>query len=76
MDAEGDGVIEDVFVREPWRQQGIAKHLLHQALTYLKNIGCECAELQVETANSSALSLYLAVGFREVSKEVRYERDL
>lgn len=76
VDAEGDGVIEDVFVREPWRQQGIAKHLLHQALTYLKNIGCECAELQVETANSSALSLYHAVGFREVSEEVRYERDL
>ncbi|OZB98717.1 N-acetyltransferase [Paenibacillus sp. XY044] len=76
MDAEGDGVIEDVFVREPWRKQGIAKHLLSQALIYLKKIGSECAELQVETANSSALSLYHAVGFKEVSEEVRYVREL
>ena len=26
MDEDGDGIIEDVFVREPWRKQGIAKH--------------------------------------------------
>ena len=76
IDGDGDGIIEDVFVRAPWRKQGIAKHLLSQALTYLKDHGCAFAELQVETANKSALSLYHSVGFKEVSEEVRYLREL
>ena len=73
---DGDGIIEDLFVRDSWRKQGIAKHLLSQALTYLKDRGCVFAELQVETANISALSLYHSVGFKEVSEEVRYHREL
>lgn len=76
IDEDGDGVIEDLFVRKPWRKQGVAKHLLTQALTYLKNHGCEFAELQVETANKSALPLYHSVGFKEVSEEVRYHKEL
>ncbi|UKS28070.1 GNAT family N-acetyltransferase [Paenibacillus sp. HWE-109] len=76
MDEDEDGIIEDVFVREPWRKQGIAKHLLSQALSYLKENGSTFAELQVETANRSALSLYNSVSFKEVSEEVRYEREL
>ncbi|XEC94500.1 GNAT family N-acetyltransferase [Paenibacillus tarimensis] len=76
VDGDGNGIIEDLFVRNPWRKQGIAKHLLSQALTYLKDHGCVFAELQVETANKSALSLYHAVDFKEVSEEVRYHREL
>jgi ribosomal protein S18 acetylase RimI-like enzyme len=76
VDEDGDGAIEDLFVRYPWRKQGIAKYLLSQALTYLKVHGCASAELQVETANISALSLYHSVGFKEVSEEVRYHREL
>ncbi|OAB33091.1 GNAT family N-acetyltransferase [Paenibacillus macquariensis] len=76
VDEDGDGIIEDLFVRIPWRKQGTAKHLLSQALTYLKDHGCAFAELQVETANKSALSLYKAVGFKEISEEVRYNREL
>ncbi|MED5016540.1 GNAT family N-acetyltransferase [Paenibacillus chibensis] len=76
VDEDGDGMIEDLFVRHPWRKQGIAKFLLSQALAYLKDHGCSFAELQVETANISALSLYHAVGFKEVSEEVRFHREL
>lgn len=76
VDEDGDGIIEDLFVRNPWRKQGIAKYMLSQALTYLQDHGCAFAELQVETANISALSLYHSVGFKEVSEEVRYHRDL
>lgn len=76
IDEDGDGIIEDVLVRAPWRKQGIAKHLLTQALIYLQDHGCMFAELQVETANKSALSLYHSVGFKEVSEEVRYLREL
>ncbi|TXK74521.1 GNAT family N-acetyltransferase [Paenibacillus sp. N3.4] len=76
IDEDGDGIIEDVFVRKPWRKQGLATHLLSQAIIYLKNNGCSFVELQVETANKSALSLYHTVGFKEESEEVRYHREL
>ncbi|MBH5319381.1 GNAT family N-acetyltransferase [Paenibacillus sp. GSMTC-2017] len=76
VDEDGEGIIEDLFVRDHWRKQGIAQHLLSRALTYLKDHGCAFAELQVEAANNSALSLYHSVGFKEVSKEVRYHREL
>ncbi|OAB45294.1 acetyltransferase [Paenibacillus glacialis] len=69
---EGKGVIEDVFVREPWRNRGIAKYMLIQALNYLKGNGLESAELMVLTTNNSALSLYGSVGFNMIKEEVRY----
>ncbi|WP_084403045.1 GNAT family N-acetyltransferase [Paenibacillus antarcticus] len=69
---EDKGVIEDVFVREPWRNTGIAKYMLTQALTYLRGNGLESAELMVLTTNNSALSLYGSVGFKRVKEEARY----
>ncbi|OAB36955.1 acetyltransferase [Paenibacillus macquariensis subsp. defensor] len=73
---EDGGVIEDVFVREPWRNRGIAKYLLTQALSYLKDNGLESAELMVLTSNDNALSLYESVGFQMIQEEVRYCVDL
>lgn len=66
------GVIEDVFVREPWRQRGIAKFLLTKALTYLQDHQLPFVELTVLTTNQSALSLYESVGFNTDGEEVRY----
>ncbi|MFF2479968.1 GNAT family N-acetyltransferase [Paenibacillus sp. NPDC058071] len=69
---ENDGFIEDVFVREPWRKRGLAKHLLVQALLYLRSHDLSNAKLMVETANHSALSLYESVGFAIDKQEMRY----
>lgn len=66
------GVIEDVFVREPWRQRGIAKFLLTQGLKYLKVNQLQSASLMVLTTNKSALSLYESVGFYADKEEIRY----
>lgn len=66
------GVIEDVFVREPWRKRGIAKFLLTQALKYLKSHQIHYANLMVLTTNKSALSLYESVGFYTDKEEIRY----
>ncbi|MEA0562382.1 GNAT family N-acetyltransferase [Lysinibacillus irui] len=66
------GVIEDVFVREPWRKRGIAKFLLTQALGYLKSHQIHSATLMVLTTNKSALSLYESVGFYTANEEIRY----
>jgi len=69
---EDYGVIEDVFVREPWRKRGIAKYLLTQALKYLKSHQLQNATLMVLTTNKSALSLYESVGFYTDKEEIRY----
>lgn len=68
---EDHGVIEDVFVREPWRKRGIAKYLLVQALRYLKANQLQNANLMVLTTNKSALSLYESVGFCADKEEMR-----
>lgn len=68
----GHGVIEDVFVRKPWRKRGLAKYLLTQALGYLKANQLEYANLMVLTTNRSALALYESVGFCKESEEIRY----
>ncbi|EWH32382.1 GNAT family N-acetyltransferase [Lysinibacillus sp. fkY74-1] len=69
---EDYGVIEDVFVREPWRKRGIAKFTLTQALKYLKSHKLQKATLMVLTTNKSALSLYESVGFYTDKEEIRY----
>lgn len=73
---EDEGVIEDVFVQEPWRKRGFAKFLLAQALEYLKLHELKSAYLMVETTNISALSLYKSVGFEVDKEEIRYYTEL
>lgn len=73
---ENHGVIEDVFVREPWRMRGIAKYSLTQALRYLKSHQLRNANLMVLTTNKSALSLYESVGFYTDKEEIRYFTEL
>ena len=69
---EDRGVIEDVFVREPWRKKGIARFLLTKALTYLQDHQLPFVDLTVLTTNQSALTLYESVGFVIDGEEVRY----
>lgn len=66
------GVIEDVFVREPWRQRGIAKYLLFRAMSYLQAQGSTSVKLEVKAANETALSLYQSVGFVKDQEEHRF----
>lgn len=73
---DDQGMIEDVFVREPWRKRGIAKYLLTQGLKYLKSHQLQNAKLMVLTTNTSALSLYESVGFYIEREEIRYCIDL
>lgn len=73
---QNHGYIENVFVREPWRQLGIAKYMLVQALSYCKAHELEQVYLMVLTDNDSALSLYESVGFYPKSEERRYRIEL
>jgi ribosomal protein S18 acetylase RimI-like enzyme len=73
---EQNGIIEDVFVREPWRRRGIAKVLLVSAMQYLKEHGLDQVQLIAMAANESALSLYESVGFQRGRLELRTYTEL
>jgi len=64
--------IENVFVREQWRGQGLAKFLLAQALQYAKSHDIPRASLEVLTDNRTALQLYESLGFEQKAEEIRY----
>jgi len=60
--------IEDLFVTREWRRQGVARCLLHSALTHFHGAGIQRVQLEFWSANKPALSLYRAFGFSAVDE--------
>lgn len=61
--SETFGWVEDMFVSESYRRQGLAKHLLVSGLNYLKTYGYDKSRLEVWNTNSKANKLYVNHGF-------------
>ncbi|WP_105614566.1 GNAT family N-acetyltransferase [Vallitalea okinawensis] len=55
---------EDIFVLPEWRNRGIAKYVITEALKYLKKQGKALATLSVYGDNVTAISLYNSLGYR------------
>lgn len=55
---------ENIFVLPNWRRKGIAKALISEALTFLKEKGKTEATLGVFGDNQEAISLYQSLGYR------------
>jgi GNAT superfamily N-acetyltransferase len=66
--AAEDCWLEDVFVIEPARRQGVGAALVELALEQARERGCRRVELDVAEANEGALALYRRYGFSESSK--------
>jgi GNAT superfamily N-acetyltransferase len=58
-----DCCIEDVFVRESARGQGLGRALVEAALERARARGCRRAELDTHAGNAAALALYRSLGF-------------
>lgn len=58
------GGITSIAVDPPRRRRGTGRALMARALDYLAEQGVEEADLEVETSNRAAQSLYEVVGFR------------
>jgi ribosomal protein S18 acetylase RimI-like enzyme len=59
------GYTEHIYVRRPWRQQGLAGALIVRALQMLRAQGMEEAELGVDADNeSAAYRLYESLGYK------------
>lgn len=57
------GVVEDIFVDENYRGQGIGKMLLAEMEKYLKEKGCDSLWLEVFAENKEAHNAYLKMGY-------------
>jgi len=67
--------IATIATHPEFRRQGIAKHLLVEALESAYNEGAQTALLEVRAGNEVALKLYASFGFEEVGRRERYYKD-
>ena len=67
------GWISDVFVKQEYRQNGVAKSLIEQSLVEFKHLGYDDVRLNVFSFNEKAIRLYEKLGFKDVSKFMRIE---
>jgi ribosomal protein S18 acetylase RimI-like enzyme len=65
------GYLDDVFVLEQHRSQGMGARLMREALNHARKSGCVRVELGARRDNVQARRLYERLGFREVDG-VRY----
>ncbi|VAW33710.1 hypothetical protein MNBD_CHLOROFLEXI01-1142 [hydrothermal vent metagenome] len=71
------GYTETIFVRCPWRKQGVAKALIARSFQVLKEAGMTKAALGVDGESpTGALHLYRKMGFVEVKRGVTYRKPL
>lgn len=69
------GWIEELGVRQDWRQRGIATALLCASMRTMKADGMESAGLGVDTENTSgAVRIYENLGFKPVQRGITFSK--
>ena len=61
-----------VAVLPEFRRQGIARELMRQMEHWAKERGAASVMLEVETLNESAIALYQALGYSQISTRANY----
>jgi ribosomal protein S18 acetylase RimI-like enzyme len=69
-DSKWAGKTEAVFVIPQWRRRGIARYLLREAMLCLQERGLAHAELEMDSTNEPALTLYESLGYHVYKEEV------
>ena len=71
------GETDDLFVRRPWRKQGLGRALLAGSLHLFKARGLTTAGLGVDAENTSgALALYESIGYRPYQRLASYRKRM
>ena len=71
------GYTETIFVRKPWRGQGIAKAAIAHSFAAHKEAGMTEAALGLDADNvTGALHLYRKMGFEETKRHMTYRKPL
>lgn len=67
--------ILNLFVKEPWRRQGIGRKLCNDFISKSKVYGCQKIFLEVRAANSAARLLYKQLDFEDNNIRKKYYDD-
>lgn len=65
------GVVADAAVEKKYRRQGILTVLFKDALKWLGGVGINYVELSVDARNSSAVSVWRKLGFKDYKLRLR-----
>ena len=68
------GVVSMTGVHPSYRGNGLGTAVVVSGMQYLKDLGVDAIELEVDSENTPARELYLKLGYRQVSRSVWYER--
>jgi GNAT superfamily N-acetyltransferase len=60
-----DAFLDELFIEEGYRGQGIGKAALHAICRWARDTGLAAVHLEVEKTNRSAKALYTALGFED-----------
>ena len=61
-----------IAVAPAWRQRGVARQLLYQAMDQARAAGCKRATLEVRVSNTPAQQLYYSLRFAPVGTRPKY----
>jgi GNAT superfamily N-acetyltransferase len=65
-----EGVLRDLFVEKPFRNQGIGSLALYEIEDYCRERGMRAFQLQLPMRNKEAAIFYRKAGFRELPRRV------
>jgi GNAT superfamily N-acetyltransferase len=68
--------LKELYVREPYRRQGVARELMKAVRQEAEAAGCSRVEWHADTDNPPALDLYKALGFEPHAGKVFYRLSL
>lgn len=75
-DSSPVGYLEGIYVREAFRKQGIAGHLLTACQTWTKQQGCTEFASDCELTNDESLRFHLSHGFIEANRIICFTKKL
>ncbi|GKV68658.1 N-acetyltransferase [Sporosarcina sp. NCCP-2716] len=70
------GYLEGLFVKEKFREQGIAKKLITMCEKWAKHKGCQEFASDCELDNEGSLAMHLKLGFQEANRIVCFTKSL
>ncbi|MDE2001517.1 MAG: GNAT family N-acetyltransferase [Patescibacteria group bacterium] len=68
------GVVYDLFVREEFRRQGIARLLFAEAMAWFQKKKVKNIELSVDARNASGVAFWTSMGFEPFKLRMRMDR--
>ena len=75
-DSNNAGYLEAVYVKEKFRNLGIASHLIERCEIWAKSKGCKQFESDCEVNNLSSINLHKKYGFNESAKLVQFIKNI